>query len=74
VGAENRRMRAHRLALRVPQLDVVGRNRDVLRAQILGQYLADLAVADQSHLPLLRIGCHQSIYFRPAFSSGSRIL
>ncbi len=44
-------MIAQRAALPAVELDVVGRDLDVLLAQILSQDAADLTVTDQSYLP-----------------------
>jgi hypothetical protein len=54
-NAEFRRMLFQRSILLAPELDVIGGNLDVLLAQILGQYPADLAIADQPDLPSSRI-------------------
>ncbi len=46
-------MIAQRSSLFAIELDIVGTDLDVLLAQVLGQDAADLAVADETHVPLV---------------------
>ena len=53
MNAEGSRMIPQRSGLIAAELDVVGADLDVLLAQVLGQDAADLAVADETHMPVV---------------------
>src|SRR5574337_194595 len=74
VGGRMRAQRRGFVRARI-KLEVVRADRDALGAQILGQDLADLDVADEAHAPVHRVDVHlgQSMYFSPALASGSRM-
>src|ERR1700747_1709457 len=54
-------MVAQGCTLLAPELEIIGRDLDVLLAQVLGKDLADLAITDQSYLPSPGIARHQFI-------------
>src|SRR5665213_1036028 len=54
------------------ELEVVGGDLNILLAQVLGEDAADLAVADEAHIPLFRIGRHRC-HFEAISRSGAII-
>src|SRR5581483_11504312 len=60
-------------ALVAAQLDVVGRDAHVLKAQVFSEDAADLTIADEADIPLPGIGCGRGHVCLP-FMAGNLVI